>query len=111
MVRIGIVGVGFMGMIHYLAARRVDGARVVALCSRDKKKLAAKVDQIKQQDQQYESPKYSWTPLKTESSAGDHAVVSTTVTLLTANVQKATQKLRLTVIRSNGWFVCDVQQV
>lgn len=40
MVRIGIVGIGFMGMIHYLAARRVEGARVVALCSRDPKKLA-----------------------------------------------------------------------
>jgi predicted dehydrogenase len=40
MVRIGIVGIGFMGMIHYLAARRVEGAQVVALCSRDQKKLA-----------------------------------------------------------------------
>src|SRR3977135_3957798 len=40
MVRIGIVGVGFMGMIHYLAARRLKGARVIALCSRDPKKLA-----------------------------------------------------------------------
>jgi predicted dehydrogenase len=40
MVRIGIVGIGFMGMIHYLAARRVQGAEVVALCSRDPKKLA-----------------------------------------------------------------------
>ena len=40
MVKIGIVGIGFMGMIHYLAARRVEGAQVVALCSRDKKKLA-----------------------------------------------------------------------
>src|SRR5215475_14187742 len=40
MVRIGIVGVGFMGMIHYLAARRLQGAKVVALCSRDPKKLA-----------------------------------------------------------------------
>jgi predicted dehydrogenase len=40
MVGIGIVGIGFMGMIHYLAARRVEGARVVALCSRDPKKLA-----------------------------------------------------------------------
>jgi predicted dehydrogenase len=29
-----------MGMIHYLAARRVDGAQVVAICSRDPKKLA-----------------------------------------------------------------------
>jgi predicted dehydrogenase len=40
MVRIGIVGVGFMGMIHYLAARDIKGARVAAICSRDPKKLA-----------------------------------------------------------------------
>jgi predicted dehydrogenase len=40
MVGIGIAGIGFMGMIHYLAARRVEGAEVVALCSRDPKKLA-----------------------------------------------------------------------
>jgi predicted dehydrogenase len=39
MVRIGIVGVGFMGMIHYLAAARLHGARVTALCSRNPKKL------------------------------------------------------------------------
>jgi predicted dehydrogenase len=29
-----------MGMIHYLAARKLKGARVTALCSRDRKKLA-----------------------------------------------------------------------
>jgi predicted dehydrogenase len=42
MVGIGIVGIGFMGMIHYLAARKLDPARakVAALCSRDPKKLA-----------------------------------------------------------------------
>jgi predicted dehydrogenase len=40
MVRIGIVGIGFMGMIHYLAARRLRGAAVAAVCSRDPKKLA-----------------------------------------------------------------------
>jgi predicted dehydrogenase len=40
MVRIGIVGVGFMGMIHYLAARKATSAKVTALCSRDAKKLA-----------------------------------------------------------------------
>lgn len=40
MVRIGIVGIGFMGMIHYLAARKLKGARVTAICSRDPKKLA-----------------------------------------------------------------------
>ena len=40
MIRIGIVGIGFMGMIHYLAARKLNGARVEAICSRDEKKLA-----------------------------------------------------------------------
>src|SRR5438552_988973 len=40
MVRIGIVSIGFMGMIHYLAARKLQGAQVVAICSRDPKKLA-----------------------------------------------------------------------
>jgi predicted dehydrogenase len=40
MVRIGIVGIGFMGMIHYLAAQKLKGARVAAICSRDPKKLA-----------------------------------------------------------------------
>jgi len=40
MVGIGVVGIGFMGMIHYLAAAKVAGGKVVALCSRDPKKLA-----------------------------------------------------------------------
>lgn len=40
MVRIGIVGIGFMGMIHYLAARKLKGAKVTAICSRDPAKLA-----------------------------------------------------------------------
>jgi predicted dehydrogenase len=40
MVRIGIVGIGFMGRIHYLAAQRLSGAKVAAVCSRDPAKLA-----------------------------------------------------------------------
>jgi predicted dehydrogenase len=40
MVRIGIVGIGFMGMIHFLAASKLGGGQVSAICSRDPKKLA-----------------------------------------------------------------------
>lgn len=32
MLRIGITGIGFMGMIHYLAYQRMEGVKVVALC-------------------------------------------------------------------------------
>lgn len=38
MVGIGIAGIGFMGMIHFLAARKLADAGVVAICSRDPKK-------------------------------------------------------------------------
>ena len=40
MTKIGIVGIGFMGMIHYYAIQRITGAEVVAICTRDPKKLA-----------------------------------------------------------------------
>ena len=39
MVRIGIIGIGFMGMIHYYGTRKVSGAEVAAICTRDRKKL------------------------------------------------------------------------
>ena len=40
MIRIGIVGIGFMGRIHYLASQKLQGAKVTAICSRDPAKLA-----------------------------------------------------------------------
>jgi predicted dehydrogenase len=40
MLRVGIVGIGFMGMIHYLSWRKVRGAAVRAIVSRDPKKRA-----------------------------------------------------------------------
>ena len=38
MVRIGIAGIGFMGMIHYLAAAQAEGVTVAAVQSSDPKK-------------------------------------------------------------------------
>ena len=46
-VGIGIVGIGFMGMIHYVAARKLAGGRVTAICSRDRGKLAGDWSKIK----------------------------------------------------------------
>jgi predicted dehydrogenase len=40
MLQVGIAGIGFMGMIHYLAYQRTKGAKVAAICTRDAKKLA-----------------------------------------------------------------------
>jgi predicted dehydrogenase len=38
MVNVGIAGLGFMGMIHYLAYQRIRGARVGAVCETDPKR-------------------------------------------------------------------------
>lgn len=40
MIRVGIVGIGFMGMVHYLNYLRLRGVKVVALCDTKPKRLA-----------------------------------------------------------------------
>src|SRR5437868_10931542 len=40
MIRIGIIGIGFMGMTHFEAARKLKGARVTGIATRNPKKLA-----------------------------------------------------------------------
>ncbi|MFN0055594.1 MAG: Gfo/Idh/MocA family protein [Planctomycetales bacterium] len=40
MIRIGIVGIGFMGMTHFEGAKKVKGAKVSAISTRNPKKLA-----------------------------------------------------------------------
>ncbi len=40
MIRVGIAGIGFMGMIHYLAYQKLRGVKVAAICEQDRKRLA-----------------------------------------------------------------------
>jgi len=40
MIRIGIAGLGFMGMVHYLTYQKLRGVKVVALCEQNRKRLA-----------------------------------------------------------------------
>jgi predicted dehydrogenase len=39
-VRIGILGIGFMGMTHFEGAKSVQGGKITAICTRSEKKLA-----------------------------------------------------------------------
>jgi len=40
MIRVGIAGLGFMGMVHYLSYEKVRGVRVDAIASRSSKRRA-----------------------------------------------------------------------
>ncbi len=39
MIRVGIAGIGFMGMIHYLAYEKLRGVKVAALCETQRERL------------------------------------------------------------------------
>lgn len=47
MLRVGLVGIGFMGWIHWLAYQRVKGVAVKAICTRSAEKLAGDWTSIK----------------------------------------------------------------
>ncbi len=39
MIRVGIAGIGFMGMVHWLSYAQARGAKVTAICEQNKKRL------------------------------------------------------------------------
>ena len=47
MLRVGIAGLGFMGMIHYLSYQKVRGAKVAAICEQTRKRLTGDWRDIK----------------------------------------------------------------
>jgi predicted dehydrogenase len=47
MIRVGIAGLGFMGMIHYLAYQKLKGVKVAAMCEQDRARLAGDWRSIK----------------------------------------------------------------
>lgn len=47
MIRVGIVGIGFMGMVHYLTYQKLRGVQIAALCEKNKARLAGDWRDIK----------------------------------------------------------------
>ncbi|HEX6962513.1 MAG TPA: Gfo/Idh/MocA family oxidoreductase [Lacipirellula sp.] len=47
MINVGIVGLGFMGMIHYLSYKKLQGVRVAAVCEVNQKRLTGDWTDIK----------------------------------------------------------------
>jgi predicted dehydrogenase len=47
MLKVGLVGVGFMGWIHYLSYKKTKGVKLAAVCTRDERRLAGDWTSIK----------------------------------------------------------------
>jgi hypothetical protein len=76
--------------------------------SRDKTKLAQRVDQIRTYASGYTDPVFRWGDPAVSGQTSDHATVAVQLTMSTTDEKTAQQDLRFTVIHKTGWLVCEV---
>jgi hypothetical protein len=76
--------------------------------ARDKPKLRARVDQIKNYAAEYAGPVFRWSDPAVSGRSDDTADVAVQLTMSTGDEKQAQQELTFTVVRKAGWLVCDV---
>jgi hypothetical protein len=99
------------GFLEAVYVQRDAGRAAQLTCpdARDRDAVARKIDQIGHSVREYPSPRFSWDEPKVEDEESDRAVVSVRITLTTGDDRTAEQRLRLTVVRDAGWWVCEVE--
>ena len=83
-------------------------ASVVCAAARDKEKIKDKVLEVRNYSQKYDNPRFHWTDPRIDDQNSDRAIVSTKLTMTTADEKIADQQLRFTVVQKTGWWVCEV---
>ncbi len=97
----------FMTAIYTQQDADVAG-ELVCRQARDKTKLAARVNEIKNYANEYAGPTFRWTEPQVSGQTDERAVVTVQLTLSTDDEKQAQQKLTFTTIHKTGWLVCDV---
>jgi flagellar basal body-associated protein FliL len=87
-------------------AATADG--LVCRQARDKDKLAARITEIKNYGNVYDTPRFHWTEPQVGGQTKERAVVTVQLTLSTEDEKQADQTLKFTTIHKTGWLVCDV---
>lgn len=89
--------------------RDVDrAAGLVCSSARDRKRIATKVAEVKKYAETHQGTRFRWSPPEVDDRTDERATVTTTVTATTADEKVTDQQLRFTVVRDNGWWVCEV---
>jgi hypothetical protein len=87
-------------------AETADG--LVCRQARDKDRLTARINEIKNYVNVYESPTFRWSEPQVGGQTKERAVVTVQLTLSTEDEKQSEQTLRFTTIHKTGWLVCDV---
>ena len=97
----------FMTAIYTQQDADVAG-ELICRQARDKTKLAARVNEIKNYANEYDGPTFRWSEPQVNGQTDERAEVTLQLTLSTDDEKQAQQTLTFTTIHKTGWLVCDV---
>jgi flagellar basal body-associated protein FliL len=97
----------FMTAIYTQQDADVAG-ELICRQARDKTKLAARVNEIKNYANEYDGPTFRWSEPQVNGQTDERAEVTLRLTLSTDDEKQAQQTLTFTTIHKTGWLVCDV---
>lgn len=100
---------GFLTAI-YKDADAAEAEKLVCSEARDKKAIEAKINEIADQKSKLKSPSITWDTLKIANETTEQADTTVTVKLTTSDEKVSAQTLKLTLVKREGWFVCEVRE-
>jgi len=90
-----------------------DGAaaeKLVCNEARDREAIEKKIKEIQDQKGKLKGPSITWDSPKIENETAQQADTTVTIKLTTSDEKLAEQTIKLTLVKHDGWFVCEVQE-
>lgn len=78
--------------------------------ARDREALAAKIKEVEAQLAGLRDPSITWNNPKISNETAERAETTVTVKLTTSDEKLSEQKLKLILVKRDGWFVCEVKE-
>jgi hypothetical protein len=93
----------------YRAQDVAQAKRLICAQARDEDELTKKIDEVKAYREAHEDPQFTWAEPTVTQEDSETATAEVTVRVTTRDEKVAEQSLRFTVIKKNGWLVCEVE--
>ena len=98
---------GFLTAV-YKNKNSEEALKYVCSTSRNKEKLAARVDEIRKYDASLSSPTYTWPTPTVDKQENDQATLVVPVKVSTSDEKVAESKYKFVATQSKGWWVCEI---
>ncbi|MGI5246867.1 Rv0361 family membrane protein [Dactylosporangium sp. CA-139066] len=85
-----------------------EALKYVCASSRNKDKLAARVDEIRKYDSSLNTPTYTWPTPTVEKQDKDEATLIVPIKVTTSDEKVAETKYKYIATQSKGWWVCEI---